>query len=151
MSENAFPKTARLLSPRDYKPVFDNSRYKVSSKQFLFLATTSQARRPRLGLVIAKKHVPKAVHRNRLKRVLRETFRLRQAEIPLVDIVVLARKDADKLVAIELRTTIDRLIDDLILREMKDKRDKRDKKYKRNKIEKTKDKADKEVNKRLRN
>ena len=145
MSENAFPKTARLLSPRDYKPVFDHSRYKVSSKQFLFLATTSQARRPRLGLVIAKKHVPKAVHRNRLKRVLRETFRLRQAEIPLVDIVVLARKDADKLVAIELRTTIDRLIDDLILREMKDKRDKKDK------IEKTKDKADKEVNKRLKN
>lgn len=95
--------------------------------------------------------MPKAVHRNRLKRVLRETFRLRQAEIPLVDIVVLARKDADKLAAIELRTTIDRLIDDLILREMKDKRDKRDKKDKRNKIEKTKDKADKEVNKRLRN
>ena len=64
---------------------------------------------------------------------------------------MLARKDADKLVAIELRTTIDRLIDDLILREMKDKRDKKDKKDKRNKIEKTKDKADKEVNKRLRN
>jgi ribonuclease P protein component len=151
VSENAFPKTARLLSPRDYKPVFDHSRYKVSSKQFLFLATTSQARRPRLGLVIAKKHVSKAVHRNRLKRVLRESFRLRQAEIPLVDIVVLARKDADKLAAIELRTTINRLIDDLILREMKDKRDKKDKKDKRNKIEKTKDKADKEVNKRLRN
>ena len=64
---------------------------------------------------------------------------------------MLARKDADKLAAIELRTTINRLIDDLILREMKDKRDKRDKKDKRNKIEKTKDKADKEVNKRLRN
>ena len=107
------------------------------------MATTSQARRPRLGLVIAKKHVSKAVHRNRLKRVLRESFRLRQAEIPLVDIVVLARKDADKLAAIELRTTINRLIDDLILREMKDKSDKKDK---RNKKEKTKDKADKEVN-----
>ena len=61
---------------------------------------------------------------------------------------MLARKDADKLATTELRTTIDRLIDDLILREMKDKRDKKDK---RNKIEKTKDKADKEVNKRLRN
>ena len=122
MSENPFPKTARLLSPKDYKPVFDNSRYKVSSKQFLLLATASQARRPRLGLVIAKKHVSKAVQRNRLKRVLRESFRLRQTEIPLIDIVVLARKDADKLATIELRTMIDRLIDDLILREMKDKK-----------------------------
>ena len=122
MSENAFPKTARLLSPKDYKPVFDNSRYKVSTKQFLLLATASQARRPRLGLVIAKKHVSKAVQRNRLKRVLRESFRLRQSEIPLIDIVVLARKDADKLAPIELRKMIDRLIDDLILREMKDKK-----------------------------
>ncbi|MGA1073094.1 MAG: ribonuclease P protein component [Pseudohongiellaceae bacterium] len=122
MSENAFPKTARLLSPKDYKPVFDNSRYKVSTKQFLLLATASQARRPRLGLVIAKKNVSKAVQRNRLKRVLRESFRLRQSEIPLIDIVVLARKDADKLAPLELRKMIDRLIDELILREMKDKK-----------------------------
>jgi len=122
VSENAFPKTARLLSPKDYKPVFDNSRYKVSTKQFLLLATASQARRPRLGLVIAKKHVSKAVQRNRLKRVLRESFRLRQSEIPLIDIVVLARKDADKLAPLELRKMIDRLIDELILREMKDKK-----------------------------
>ena len=122
MSENAFPKTARLLSPKDYKPVFDNSRYKVSTKQFLLLATASQAKRPRLGLVIAKKHVSKAVQRNRLKRVLRESFRLRQSEIPLIDIVVLARKDADKLAPLELRKMIDRLIDELILREMKDKK-----------------------------
>ena len=122
MSENAFPKTARLLSPKDYKPVFDNARYKVSTKQFLLLATASQARRPRLGLVIAKKHVSKAVQRNRLKRVLRESFRLRQSEIPLIDIVVLARKDADKLALVELRKMIDRLIDDLILREMKDRK-----------------------------
>jgi ribonuclease P protein component len=122
VSENAFPKTARLLSPKDYKPVFDNSRYKVSTKQFLLLATASQARRPRLGLVIAKKHVSKAFQRNRLKRVLRESFRLRQSEIPLIDIVVLARKDADKLAPLELRKMIDRLIDDLILREMKDKK-----------------------------
>lgn len=122
MSENAFPKTARLLSPKDYKPVFDNSRYKVSTKQFLLLATASQARRPRLGLVIAKKHVSKAVQRNKLKRVLRESFRLRQSEMPLIDIVVLARKDADKLAPLELRKMIDRLIDDLILREMKDRK-----------------------------
>ena len=42
--------------------------------------------------------------------------------MPLIDIVVLARKDADKLALIELRKMIDRLIDDLILREMKDRK-----------------------------
>jgi ribonuclease P protein component len=120
MSTEAFPKTARLLSARDYKPVFDHSRYKVSNKHFLFLATASHARRPRIGLVIAKKHISKAVQRNRLKRALREAFRLRQANIPMIDIVVLARKDADKLPPLELRSIINKLIDDLITREAKD-------------------------------
>lgn len=126
MSTEAFPKTARLLSARDYKSVFDNSRYKVSNKQFLFLATESQARRPRIGLVIAKKNISKAVQRNRLKRALREVFRLRQANLPLIDIVVLARKDADKLSTPELSSIINKLIDDIISREAKDKKATRD-------------------------
>ncbi|MDC1268481.1 ribonuclease P protein component [Gammaproteobacteria bacterium] len=124
MSTEAFPKTARLLNARDYKPVFDHSRYKVSNKHFLFLATASQARRPRIGLVIAKKHIPKAVQRNRLKRALREAFRLHQANIPLIDIVVLARKDADKLPPVELRSMINKLIDDIITREARDTQEK---------------------------
>jgi ribonuclease P protein component len=45
-----------------------------------------------LGLVIAKKHVKLAVHRNRLKRLIRESFRLRQEFMPPLDIIVLARK-----------------------------------------------------------
>ena len=126
MSTEAFPKTARLLSARDYKLVFVNSRYKVSNKQFLFLATESQARRPRIGLVIAKKNISKAVQRNRLKRALREVFRLRQANLPLIDIVVLARKDADKLSTPELSSIINKLIDDIISREAKDKKATRD-------------------------
>ena len=121
MSTEAFPKTARLLSARDYKSVFDHSRYKVSNKQFLFLATESQARRPRIGLVIAKKNISKAVQRNRLKRALRKAFRLRQANLPLIDIVVLARKDADKLSTPELSSIINKLIDDIISAKQKAK------------------------------
>jgi len=130
MSTEALPKERTPLKRGDYKPVFDHSRYKVSNKHFLFLATTSQARRPRIGLVIAKKHISKAVQRNRLKRALREAFRLRQANIPLIDIVVLARKDADKLPPLELRSMINKLIDDIITREARDTKAK-DKKARR--------------------
>ena len=42
----------------------------------------------RLGLVIGKRAVRRAVDRNRVKRVLRETFRIRRLELPCVDIVV---------------------------------------------------------------
>jgi hypothetical protein len=38
----------------------------------------------------------------------------------MIDIVVLARKDADKLPPLELRSIINKLIDDLITREAKD-------------------------------
>jgi ribonuclease P protein component len=120
MSTESFPKTARLLNARDYKSVFDNSRYKVSSKEFLFLATASQGIRPRLGLVIAKKHINRAANRNRVKRLLREAFRTSQADLPLLDIVVLARKDADRLTPAELRAVIDRLLADLITRSNRD-------------------------------
>ena len=45
----------------------------------------------RLGLAIAKKQLPRAVDRNRIKRVVRESFRLLQ--IQGHDFVVLARRD----------------------------------------------------------
>ncbi len=42
----------------------------------------------RLGLVIGKKLLKRAVDRNRCKRVLREQFRRRRAELPAYDLVV---------------------------------------------------------------
>ena len=43
---------------------------------------------PRLGLVVGKKLLKHAVDRNRLKRIVREQFRLRRASLPGVDLVV---------------------------------------------------------------
>jgi ribonuclease P protein component len=42
----------------------------------------------RLGLAVAKKIIPNATSRNRLKRLIRESFRLNQRGLPEVDIVV---------------------------------------------------------------
>ena len=53
---------------------------------------------PRLGLSIAARVIGNSVRRNRVKRVVRESFRLHQHELPAVDIVVNARsgaRDAD--------------------------------------------------------
>ncbi len=43
-------------------------------------------------MAVAKKNVKKAVQRNRIKRIIRETFRQKKHEIDAVDIVVLVRQ-----------------------------------------------------------
>ncbi len=42
----------------------------------------------RLGVVVAKKLLKRAVDRNRVKRVVREQFRLHRGNLPGVDMVV---------------------------------------------------------------
>jgi len=55
------------------------------------LARANQLARARLGLAIAKKQLRRAVARNRIKRVVRESFRCRQSALAGLDIVVMAR------------------------------------------------------------
>ncbi len=113
MAEFGFPKTSRLLNAADYKAVFSSAQFKVSCRHFLVLAISNNRSSSRLGLVIAKKNVALAVQRNRIKRQLRDTFRHNRALLDKLDLVVLARKDADKLDNIQLKSTIETLWQDL--------------------------------------
>ncbi len=104
-----FYKSLRLLTAGDYKAVFDKATYKVSSRQVLILANRSNRTEARLGLVIAKKNVRYAVQRNRIKRIIRESFRLNQNRLSGVDSVVLARQGLDKLDNQALHTLFNKL------------------------------------------
>jgi ribonuclease P protein component len=55
------------------------------------LVTPSSRHTPRLGLVISRKAAGTAVERNRIKRLVRESFRHRQAELGGLDIVFIGR------------------------------------------------------------
>ena len=113
MAECGFPKTSRLLNAADYKAVFGDAQLKVSCRHFLVLANRNTRSSARLGLVIAKKNVALAVQRNRIKRQLRNTFRQNSEQLDKLDLVVLARKGADKLNNKELIDTINSLWHDL--------------------------------------
>ena len=89
---NRFTRKQRLLSPKDFSAVFDQTETKVSSRNLLLLARKNRLSCSRLGLVISKKNVGHAVERNRIKRLCREVFRLDSGGFENTDIVLIARK-----------------------------------------------------------
>ncbi|PLA74645.1 ribonuclease P protein component [Hydrogenovibrio sp. SC-1] len=86
-----FPKSARLLSPKQFKFVFAKAQ-KFSNRHWTFIVRPNQQAAPRLGLAIAKKQLMKSVWRNRVKRLARETFRQHKQALSGYDIVVLGRR-----------------------------------------------------------
>lgn len=84
----SFGKKRRLLKAREYKYVFDDA-IRSADAFFTVLARPNQYRHARLGLVISKKKAKKAVSRNRLKRIIRESFR-HTPDLYHADIIVLA-------------------------------------------------------------
>lgn len=104
-----FGREKRLLTPQQFKAVFDSATYKVSSKHVLLLARDNQLEHPRLGLVIGKKSVKLAVERNRIKRQIRESFRHNQSILTGVDCVIVARRGIADLSNIELRQQFDKM------------------------------------------
>lgn len=102
-----FPKSLRLLAAVDFQRVFDDAPFRASHQHFLILARANQLNVGRLGLVIAKKHLRLAVERNRFKRLIRESFRIRQASFIGLDVIVLSRKDLGNLDNAQFRQQLD--------------------------------------------
>jgi ribonuclease P protein component len=78
---------ARLTCKADFDRVFaDNQRARTDT--LLVMARPNAAGFARLGMVIPKRLLVRAVDRNRVKRCVRESFRQVRAELPACDFVV---------------------------------------------------------------
>ena len=93
---NTYLPENRLAKKEDFSGVFGQAAYKYSTPELLILARPNLCSCARLGVVVPKKNVRKAVARNRIKRIIRESFRLNKYLLPSWDIVVLAFRQADK-------------------------------------------------------
>ncbi len=109
MVNRDYGREKRLLTPRQFKAVFDSPSGKAPGKNVLLLARRNDLDHPRLGLVIGKKSVKLAVERNRIKRVIRDSFRLSQTALAGLDIVVVARKGLGDLENPELHQQFSKL------------------------------------------
>jgi ribonuclease P protein component len=108
---NCFDKTRRLLKKSDYDGVFAQAK-KIITSEFIILYRRNSLGHARLGLALSKKMIPKAHDRNRVKRILRESFRTKQ--LPAIDVVILARpgvaKVENKIITSKLGKAWDKLI-----------------------------------------
>ena len=100
-------KRARLLKAADYARVFDKA-VRSSDPYFTVLARSNDFDYPRLGLAISKKRAKLAVTRNRLKRLIRESFRVKQQGLFAADYIVLAGNKSSKATNSELIHSLDK-------------------------------------------
>ena len=96
----------KLLNAESYQFVFSNSQ-RFGNHCLTVLARTNNLDHPRLGLAISKKCAKRAVDRNRIKRLFRESFRLNQHTLPNVDIVAMCKPSILSLDNAEMRRQIE--------------------------------------------
>lgn len=111
------------LCLRSHEKLKDSAQFKTVQKHgskltgqcFLILQCDNSEGFPRLGVTVSKKTSKKATVRNRIKRIIRESFRMQKQYLPAVDIVVISRKKAGQLPADQLRQDLAKLWQQLIV------------------------------------
>jgi ribonuclease P protein component len=92
----SLPPQYRLTEKRAFREIFEEPCV-VSDPFFKIMARLNGQNYPRLGLAVSRKVDRRAVQRNRLKRLTRESFRLQIAanpELPAANYLVLPRAQA---------------------------------------------------------
>lgn len=123
MENHCFPNQRRIKKPADFSAVYQGNQTRVKGQYFTVLAfsrskavandlandtITSNFLTSRTGVVASKKVSKLAVQRNRLKRLMRESFRAR-AHPNHFDFVIVARPGSASADNKELAAELDNL------------------------------------------
>lgn len=92
----------------EFDAVFKQGR-RLNYKCFTLIDMQNKRDYARLGIVVGKKNCPLAVRRNRIKRLIREQFRLNQQVIAGKDIVILLRSPINRINDQEQRECFEQL------------------------------------------
>jgi ribonuclease P protein component len=98
----------RLRRAADFRQLYASGR-RLGNELFTAVVRPNQLATPRLGMSVAARSVRRAVDRNRVRRVIRESFRARASALPPLDIVIGVRHAAQDATNARLRESLDRL------------------------------------------
>ncbi|MCO6428247.1 ribonuclease P protein component [Nitrosomonas communis] len=112
-------KKHRLHKAAEFQSVI-RFRRMVSGEFFQLYVKPSNLDYSRLGLIVAKKMVRQAIKRNRLKRLLREVFRIHQQELDNMDCVFRLQRALTQIDSIRIRQEAKMLILKLRMQQWRD-------------------------------
>lgn len=105
MGSGDFSREHKIQRSADFRRAFSSKRY--SADKYLTVYVVSNGiNQARIGLITAKRHIPKAVHRNYCKRIMRDHFRTHKHLWVGLDMVILVRHSMDIRVIKNIRKRI---------------------------------------------
>jgi ribonuclease P protein component len=112
LARGTFTKADRIRTSIEYRTLSKNGNRHYSD-YFIFISQENQVSRSRLGITVSKK-VGKAVTRNRIKRIIREHFRLNRRLLPgRLDINIIARQSSGQIETAAIRDHLDRWFEEI--------------------------------------
>jgi ribonuclease P protein component len=86
---NSFAAAQRIPRSEGYGQCLKS--HVLSDKYYKLFFLPNNSKKARLGIVVAKRYIPNSVNRNKVKREIRELFRVHQIKRCGIDLVVMAR------------------------------------------------------------
>ena len=107
----SFSLTKSSLSP-DYSNTLKESDFNYRQAAVSIKGKYNHLEYPRIGFSIPKRGTKLAFRRNRLKRLVKETFRLNSHQLPKMDLIVLVQNESqDEILAATLDAGFSKLIE----------------------------------------
>jgi ribonuclease P protein component len=106
------PPEARLRAPADFVALRREGK-RISSRYFQTQYRLSDGGESRLGMAVSRRVSKRAVVRNRIRRTIRESFRLFRPGLPGCDVLLIARAESAARTRADLRADLDLIWDRL--------------------------------------
>jgi ribonuclease P protein component len=96
-SPKSFPKTERLRRAEEFRDAIRNSRVFREDGVLLYCSPAKESGINRLGILVSRRAIKRATERNRIKRLIREFFRMHKKQFSASFDLIVRILGSDKL------------------------------------------------------